>query len=90
MTETSDSGNYSQYEEGSSENTSETFAQQSSMAINPYQMSDDEDDSDESDSDYDDSENVKKVDQTSVYSWVIISICKIFLMILICLLYNYL
>ena len=78
MTETSDSGNYSQYEEGSSENTSETFAQQSSKIINPYQMSDDEDDSDESDdSDYDDSENVKKVDTTSVYSWVIISICTI-------------
>ncbi|KAL7023094.1 hypothetical protein ACKWTF_012489 [Chironomus riparius] len=71
MTETSDSGNYSQYEEGSSENTSETFAQQSSKIINPYQMSDDEDDSDESDdSDYDDSENVKKVDTTSVYNWV--------------------
>lgn len=79
MTETSDSGNYSQYE-GSSENNSETFAQQSSTIISSYQMSDDGDDSDDEsdDSDYDDSENVKNVDQTSVYSWVIILICIIF------------
>lgn len=90
MTETSDSGNYSQYEEGSSENTSETFLQKSSNIINPYQMSDDDDDSDESDdSDYDDSENVKKVDTTSVYSWVIILICTTFIMIICVTLYNY-
>jgi hypothetical protein len=72
MTETSDSGNYSQYE-GSSENNSETFAQQSSTIISSYQMSDEGDSDESDDSDYEDSENVKNVDQTSVYSWVIIT-----------------
>lgn len=63
MTETSDSGNYSQYEDrSSSENTSETCKQSN---INPYHISSDLSDDD---SDYDGSD---KVDQTSVYTWVI-------------------
>lgn len=55
MTETSDSGNYSQY---SSENASETNKQSS---INNL-LSDDS----EEDEDYDSEKN----DQTSVYTWV--------------------
>lgn len=73
MTETSDSGNYSQYEdrEGSSENTSSETYKQSSIISHSYQISSDNEEDDSDDSDYDDSE---KIDQTSVYSWVIIII----------------
>ena len=62
MTETSDSGNYSQYEDR--ERSNETCKQSSAKLYSKTDISSD-DLSEESD--YDGSENV---DQTSVYTWV--------------------